>query len=336
MDNIFKTRVLTTAVNMMETPELRVYKRYFQGKEHLEPTDRLAIDVIAGSQRILGNISVAAPATVTTKTNLKTITLEAPRLSSKRFIGVYELNAVRAWGAQMASEMMQSRIAREQMDMRGEHDRTLEFWAVNALMGKIYDSDLTTVLVDYNLDDTHSITLTGDDLWSASTSEPIKKIRAWKKLIEDDAGTNITGFHAYVGGDVMDALLEHADVIDNMKYQRGAQIVETGRIALIAGVTVEEYNGSYIDADGTRQRFIGSDEVLLIGECADLVDTPYAPVVSDEAPGGVGNVNASGAGVLFFSDSWKEKDPDGRWIRNEARPCPALQRPGAIIKATVV
>jgi len=74
----------------------------------------------------------------------------------------------------------------------------------------------------------------------------------------------------------------------------------------------------------------------LIGFCADLVDVPYAPIVDDDAPGGVGNIDAKGSGVLYFSKAWPEKDPSGRWIKAETRPLPVLQRPGAVIYAKVV
>jgi hypothetical protein len=56
-------------------------------------------------------------------------------------------------------------------------------------------------------------------------------------------------------------------------------------------------------------------------------------VIDEEAPQGVGNV---GPGEMFFSKSWTEKDPSGRWIKVESRPLPVLQRPGAIVYAKVV
>ncbi len=335
MDNLFKIRILTAAVNAIKAPARKVYNRIFAGFERMEPTDRLAFDVISGSEKLLGNISIFAPATVDDKTDRKTITMTAPRIANKRFVATAELNALRAYGA-AGVEMMKDRIAREQKDMRGKHDRTLEFWAVNALKGKIYDTDLTTVLVDYNIDATHQPVLTGTDLFTDAASNPVASIRAWKKLIEDDSGAVITGWIAYCGAGVMDALLANQAVRELLKYDKGSQIAESGRIQRLAEVELEEYNGSYIDGSGTRQRFIGNGEFLLVGLCDELADVPYAPVVDDDAPGGVGNIGEGGKPVMFFSKSWKKQDPSGRWIKCESRPLPCLKRPGAVVDATVI
>jgi len=336
MDNLFKTRVLTGAVNEMQTKEARVFNRLFRPYQNMQTSDRLAFDIITGSQRILPNLAPNAMATVTDKTGRKTVTLEAPRLSSKRHISAAELNAVRAYGAQMATEMLKDRVAREQFDMVAEHDRTLEFWAVNALKGKIYDSDLTTILVDYNVDASHDITLTSTALWTDTASDPINKMRLWKQIIEDDSNAAITSWLAYCGSEVMDALLANADIRELLKYDQGAKIAESGRIQKVSEIELDEYQGSYIDNAGTRKRFIESDEFLLVGLCQDLTNCPYGPVVDLDAPKGVGNITAGGKPVPAFSKSWKTEEPSGRWIKVETRPLPVLQRPGAVIRATVV
>jgi hypothetical protein len=335
MDNLFKIRTLTAAVNAIKAPMRRVYNRIFAGFENMQPSDRLAFDVISGSEKLLGNISIFAPATVDDKTNRKTITLAAPRIANKRFVATSELNAYRAFG-EAGVEMMKNRIAQEQKDMRGKHDRTLEFWAVNALKGVIYDSDMTTVLVDYNVDASHRPTLTGTDLFTDAASNPIAKIRAWKQMIEDDSAASIDSWVAFCGSGVMDALLVNEAVRELLKTDKGSQIAESGRIQRLAEVELDEYNGSYLDAANTRQRLISPDEFLLVGICDELAEVPYAPVVDDDAPGGVGNVGEGGAGTMFFSKSWKKKDPSGRWIKCESRPLPVLKRPGAVVDATVI
>lgn len=336
MDNLFKIRTLTRAVNAIKAPARVVYNRLFAGYEGMQPSDRLAFDVISGSEKLLGNISIFAPATVDDKTTRKTITMTAPRIANKRFISAAELNALRGFG-KAGVEMMKDRIAREQKDMRGKHDRTLEFWAVNALKGVIYDTDLSTVLVNYNVAAEHKPTLTGTDLWTDTDgSNPIAKIRAWKKLIEDDSGAAIIGWVAFHGSGVGDALLINDAVRELLKYDKGSQIAESGRITKLSEVELVEYNGSYIDDSGTRQRFVGADEFILVGLCDELVEVPYAPVVDDDAPDGVGNVDENGGGQMFFSKSWPVKDPSGRWVKCESRPLPVLKRPGAVVTATVI
>lgn len=336
MDDIFKIRVLTAAINALMTPAMKVYNALFRGKEHMEPSDRLAFEVISGSESILKNVSVYAPAEVTGKTGRKVVTMEAPRLSQKRFIHVAELNALRAYGKQFGLEQMKVRIAREQLDMKGIMHRTLEFWAINALKGQILDADLSTVLVDYNMSATHKPVLAGTSLWTDAASDIVNQLRDFKKLIEDDAGTTITGWKAYVGSKVMDAMLANAKVRELLKYGMGVQVAETGKITKLAEVEFEEYNGSFVDYNGVRRRFLGEEYMILVGVCSDVVDVPYAPIMDAKAAGGVGNIDAGGNGALFFSKAWDEEDPSGRWIKAETRPLPVLQRPGAVVYAKVV
>ena len=273
MDNLFKIRTLTAAVNAIKAPMRKVYNRIFAGFENMQPSDRLAFDVISGSEGLLGNISIFAPADVDDKTGRKTVTLTAPRIANKRLVATADLNAYRAFG-EAGVEMMKNRIAKEQKDMRNKHDRTLEFWAVNALKGKIYDVDLTTLLVDYNVAAGHVPTLTGTDLWTDAASDPVSSIRGFKKLIEDDCGTTIDAWVAFLGSGVMDALLGNQAVRELLKTDKGSQIAESGRIQRLADVELEEYSGSYIDSNGVRQRFIGDDEFLLVGICEEVVDVP--------------------------------------------------------------
>ena len=75
MDDLFKPRILTAAINAIKAPSRRVYNRLFQAREHIEITDRLAFDVISGSEGVLKAIAVKAAATVTSKTNRKTVTM---------------------------------------------------------------------------------------------------------------------------------------------------------------------------------------------------------------------------------------------------------------------
>jgi len=333
MDNLFKTRTLTRAVNAMRAPGRYIAQTYFNPQLRGEDTDRLAFDIISGSEGVLANIGVAEPAVVGTKTGRKTITLTAPRLSEKRLIHTYEMNALRGFGVQGMTERLKTRIAREQFDMRNKVDRTIEFYCAYALRGKIYDSDLSTVLVDYNLDEDHAPTLEGTGRWSDSDdSDPLADIRAWKLLIEDDSGHEITGWSALCGSSAMTALLNNDKVLELLKYTKGAELLGRARVLDIAGVNIVEYNASFKDTAGVRRRFVEPTDFILIGEGVDVFDFPYARVVDEEDQGGVGN---DGAPTLLFSNSWVEKDPSGRWIKVESRPLPVVKRPDAIVHATV-
>jgi hypothetical protein len=334
MSDLFHVRALTTAVNSIQSPSMVVYNRVFRGREKFQNTDRLQFDVLTGSETVLPNLSAIAPAHVSDKAGRKTVTLTAPRLAHKRFISAAELNAAREAGG-IGPALMEDRVARELTDMKNAIDRTMEFWAAGALKGKIYDADLETVLVDYGVESKHKPTLSGTDKFTDAASKPLARIRAWQTLIEQDAGAVMTGWVAFVGSAVMDALMVHSDVIDLLKYTRGEAVANAGRISRLSEIELVEYNASFLKG-GTRKRFIEANEFVLVGLCEDVVSVEYAPVVDTEAPGGVGNVDENNQPQVFFSKSWAEKDPSGRWIKVEARPVPVLQRPGAVVAAKAV
>ena len=329
MDNLFTTRTLTTAINKMGKAGRRMFQRHFAGKLRYSVDSQLQFDIVTGNQGILKNITVHEPAPIGKKTGRATVTLEAPRIAEKRIIHVAEINKLRAYGA-MGAETMKQRIAREQFDLRIEFDRTIEYWASQAIRGKILDADLSTVLVDYGLPSTHLITLTGTDKFTDAASKIIKTLRAWKQLIEDDSMAEISGFQCWCGSKVMDALLDNTKILELMKYTVGAQIARSARIAELAEIKFDEYMGSFIHTDGSRKRFLAENELILIGEGPDVFDCPYTAQLIENL------FQVGQAPPLFYSKSWKEEDPEGRWIYGESRPLPILKRPECVIVATPV
>ncbi len=330
MSDLFKTSVLTAAINEIKPVPTLILDTLFQKKKP-QITDRFMIEVKYGSEELLANLRVSDEATVTQGTKRKVITVQAPRFAEKRFISAADLNAMRAFGQTAQTELLKQRIADEQADMRAKVDRTREFMAAKLLSGQIVDKT-GEVLVDFNFPASFKPTLSGTDLWTDSSSDPVKNIRAWKKKISQELG-NVMQFVAFVGSSVMDALLNHEKVLELLKYTSGTELAQEGRIVNLAGVTMYEYFGSYKNESGTRYDLIPEDRFVLVGITGDNFEEYYAPVVDLEAPAGVGKGKKA---QVFFSKSWETKDPSGRWIKAEARPLPVLTRAGSVIYAKVV
>jgi len=337
MDNLFKIRTLTTAINNLNTPQAVFFNRFFAPKGRMETSDRLAFDILSGSSKILKNLSVTAEAEIREQTSRTTVTMTAPRIAPKKFIPIAELNAMRAFGAQALPERMRDKIAREQVDMLNEIARTWEFQAVNAMKGRIYDSDGKSILVDYNLPATHRVQLTGTDVWTDLDDALITtQIDEWQRLISDDSEANITSFVAYMGSSAWSNMLKNDDIRELLAPAKKELIATAGTISNLVNTELNRYLGSYIDNSDVRQRYVGANEFILIGMSDDMTDLPYAPILDSEAPNGVGNVIAGGRSVPIFSKSWLRRDPSGRWIKAEARALPVLQRPENVIVVQTV
>lgn len=331
MGDEFKIIEQTMAVNMMQRPKMPVYERHFKPKEHGQPSDTVRFDVISGSEGLVKNIALNAPATVDEKTKRKTITMSPTRLPLKRQVATAELVGARAFGEAFALEQMDARIDRENFDMVNKILRTMEWYGCSALQGKVYDSDLTTVLVDYNLPSSHQVTLEGGDRWSEAASDPNDKLIELKEVIEEDAGTVISGWLLYAGSNVYRSMLMNSTILKLINYRQKQSMAKIGDVQEVLELEVEKLSGSFVDDNGIRRRFLDKDTAVLVGLCDDLVDAPYGAVVDDDCPQGIGNVDIGGAMQLLFSKQWKEQDPSGRWTKVEARPLPVLRRPGAVI-----
>lgn len=332
IDELFKLRVLTTSINVIKPARMKIIDTLFpESSRRGQISDQYGIDIYSGSQGIMKNISITAPAVVQDYGSRKIITLEAPRLAEKFFIPTARLNSIRAFGGQFATTTMQQEIGKGQMEMRRKFDRTREFWSSKLLAGQIVDIT-GTVLVDFNVPADYQPTLTGDDKWDVDTGDPVSCIREWKRLIEEAVGA-VDKWVAFCGYSAMDALINNVKALALLQYSRGSQIAEEGRIARLSGVDIDEYSATYQDASGATQYYIPSGVFALVGYTADGFEEYYAPVVDDEAPGGVGN---PGVGQIFFSKAWPEKDPSGYWVKGEGRPLPVMHRVGSVVYATVV
>ncbi|MDH3360639.1 MAG: major capsid protein, partial [Desulfobulbaceae bacterium] len=279
-------------------------------------------DVKTGTNQLMDAIAVSAEATVRGGIGRANITCNAPRYSEKELITAADIADMRKFGSATEAELIKERVGDEQADMKANVDLTREFQAVKALEGKVVDKNGKTI-VDFNFPAEHKPVLTGTALWTDADSDPIKNLRAWKKMITRSCGGLVTGWHAFCGSDAMDALMSNANALEKLKFMAGQQIAEEGRIARLAKVEIEEYDGAYTDSSGTVHDMIPANVFALVGLVPDGAAELFAPVIDLKAPGGVGKGKKAD---IFFSKMWESEDPSGKWIKIESRPLPALMR----------
>lgn len=328
MDALFRARNLTEAVNKIKPVKTEILDIVF-GRKKFQTSSALQWDVTSGTERILKNLRGSDAAQIQNKNGRTTITVTAPRFAPKRFIAAGELDALRRLG-DVGPELIGEMVNENLVDMRSAIDRTREFQAAKALTGQIVD-DAGTVLVDYAFSGTQTPTLAGTDKWTDSESKPITKLRAWKKIIVQAVG-DVQKFVAFCASDVMDSLLANPSVSELIKYVAGAQVAEEGRIAMLAGIEIHEVLGSYLNSSNVRTDMIPAGYLALVGVDPQNAAEMYAPTVDLSDPNGVGKGQAA---AMFFSKSWEEQDPSGRWIKAEARPLPALLKPECVVYAKV-
>jgi major capsid protein E len=321
MADNFTVRVLTLAVNKMKPVKTIILDKVFKRKKR-SLTGILAWDVKTSSNNLMESIATSAEATVRGGLGKVEVTCNAPRYATKELISADSIADMRKFGATAETELLKERVAEEQADMRANVDLTREYQAVKALEGVVVDKN-GKVLVDYKFPAEMKPVLAGTALWTDPLSTPIKNLRAWKKIISRACGGVVSEFVAYCGSGAMDALIDNPNVLEKLKFVLGQQIAEEGRVARLAKITIEEYDGTFTDDAGTVHDMIPDDVFVLVGIVYDGAAELFAPVIDLDAPAGVGKGKEAD---MFFSKMWDVKDPSGKWIKIESRPLPVLTR----------
>jgi len=128
-----------------------------------------------------------------------------------------------------------------------------------------------TLTIDFDLDNTdggmdrsHVITLSGSDVWTNDTSDPIGQVQTWVDYIADDLG--VDGAWLHMNRKTWRTLKEHAALKAFLTESSGdLKLLTTDRVRILfdleGGIVVE--NGYYEDTDGSKVRFIPDGYVLV-------------------------------------------------------------------------
>jgi len=330
LETLFVCRVLTAAINMIKPVKTRILDKVFPNKVRLL-TDAFQWDIESGSETLLSNLRSGDAAQIASLKGRSTVTCNGTRFAEKRLIRAADIAKMRAFGEQVAVELLSERTNKELADIRRKVDLTREFMAAKAVQGVVVDAAGVT-LVDYGFSGANAPTLAAKNKWTDGESNPIKNIRAWKKTIIQAVG-EVDAFFAFCGTAAMDALLSNPAVQELIKYRMGDMVAEQGTIAHLAGVDIEEILTSYLDSGSVRQPMIPDNKFILVGVSAQNAGEIYAPPEDFDDPNGV---NTGRPASMFFAKSWVQEDPSGRWIKGEARPLPVLFKPECIVSATVI
>jgi hypothetical protein len=189
--------------------------------------------------------------------------------------------------------------------------------------------------IDFGMDASHIITLTGNDLWSDQTnSKPLEDLRAWRRLILKDSGLNATD--VIMGTDALDAFLDHPDVqgkLDTRRIDLGeinpAQVpngvIYYGRIKDVA-VDLWVYDEWYYDEGSSTELPMIDTKKVVMGSRQARTARHYGAIQDLEAT----------AAVSRFPKSWTEQDPSVRFIMVQSAPLVSLHQVDGFLCAKVL
>lgn len=343
--DLYDSRSLTKAINKINATQPFILDKFFGAKEP-HSADKVDIEIYTGSGKTAQFVSANDPEPKSVKKTTKTVkTVTIPRTYECKVFTAKELWDFNAIGNfygtdQERKAAQQERVARELAEMKDRVLRLREYMAGKALSaGKVsMDQDNFAFEIDFGFaNSAQLITLTGADLWSASTSDPVKNLRAWLRSIA--RASNLSGSALLLGATAADAFVSNAGVLkalDNLNTRVGVMDMTTNYpgASLLAknfmGLEVWEYNQQYVTPAGVATDIIPTDRAVLVA-ASDTMRTHFGPAYRI-------NNNSSEAitgEFLLEVDKAKSSQTMIQW-NCEQKSLPAVHDAGCVVSAKVV
>jgi len=341
---------MTAVVNEIRSP-LSFIKNMAFPTDDPQPTKNIEIDTILRGRHIAPLVKRGGAALMTTGHDENMRIVQPAHIRIKRPMHPTELlNKRRAGsvihvGAAQVRQAMRAYMARELQNMSDDIDNTLEYLCAQALQGSIsYESeDEVSFSVDFQRSASHTVTLTGSDLWTNSASNPSENFLQASQLINDDSEGVATD--AILGANARAAFLANADVEKKLAFR--PEFFQNGQLTIRN--TFDQNGALFLGeySNGIRVWSYARQLTLPDGTVFDLIRPDYAEFIwrSPMAErvvyyGAIEDMKAIGEGNLLqarrFSKSWEEEDPSARMALIESNPLPCMRRPDTTVSMKVV
>jgi hypothetical protein len=246
-----------------------------------------------------------------------------PHLERESRIMADEVQNVRSFGSDNATDAVQAIVNERLTDLRAMHEVTLEHHRIGAIKGQVLDADGSTVV--YNLFTEFGVSQQTADIALATAATNVRnRCTAILRLIEAELGAEpVSGYRAFCGAAFFDAMVGHAKVEGALQYQESRMLRTDLRAGFeFGGITWEEYRGS---VGGVA--FVATDEAYVVPEGTSIFATYFAPADFMET------VNTVGLPV-YAKVAVDERYQRYADVLSQSNPLALCLRPRAVVKVT--
>ena len=339
--DIFSTRFMLPLLEQIYPPKIFLLDTFFKGTEQSE-TEYVDIDIQKGKRRMAPFSQPSSEPTMVERQGYITKSFKPPYIKMEKICKVEDIlkrpigqtiYASLASPADRASQLLAVDLA----DLQEMVTRREEWMAAQVLeTGKIaFKGEGVDAEIDFNMDSTHLVTLTGSDLWTADGSDPLGDLQTWYDRVGEHSGLNPDV--VILGKTVAKTLLNHADVqklLDNRRVEMGQIKPETlpsGAVFLGSlldpAVDLYRYNEYYYDvATSTNKPMVPVDK-LFMGSTQARTARHY---------GLIKDVEAGQAAVRFFPKSIIDQRRGIRSLIVQSSPVVCMHQVDAFLCAKAV
>jgi len=340
--DLYNPKQMTEAL-LESLPVRRFLTSTFFG-EQVHDTKSFQIDIWKGSRRLAPVVHPKLKGKVVDREKFRTLEFTPPYLKPKK---VTEADHVLARvpgeivytsaGANTPAERAAILLGQDMADLDESIQRRIEVMASEALFfGQVtVKGDGVDTIVDYDFEATHTPTLTGAALWTATTSKVLKNLRDWKRLISKDSG--VTATDVILGQDAAAAFMENEELLKQLNnwnlnigsvnpQEMGEGVTFLGRLTAV-GLNIWTYDEWYVDdSTGNELPMVPVDKCLVISR--SIRATVHYGVIQD--------IGATVYASRAFVKSWVEEDPAARFLMVQSAPLPVVHQVNALVVATVI
>lgn len=248
-----------------------------------------------------------------------------PHLPQRSTVMADQLIGARTFGANGTSELESAatRITALNEVHRRDLDYTIEYHRLGAIKGLVLDATGSTL---YDLPAIFGVEQPTQAMALATDATKVlaNVIKAKRAIEAALGGIRPSGYHAFVGSDFMDKLVDHPNVrAAYERWQEGAKLRSDNRSGFeFGGVVFEEYVGSN---GGSPLVAVNEGYMFPLGVPGMFI-TRYAPADYVET------VNTDG--LPYYSKTMAMEFNKGVLMESQSNPLNINTRPGAVVKLT--
>lgn len=349
--DIFDTRTMLEAVEQMKRSRMFLRDMCFPPAQPVD-TETVDVDIIKGKRRLAPFVSPLSEGKRVDDIGFSTSTLKPGYIKPFKITTAQQLlhrlpgNTIYQ-GGQTIEQRAQIKLGQDLGELMDMIDRREEWMAAKAMDSGIITMKIKaetgdkTVTVDFQMANSHKITLAGNDLWSDTTnSDPVAKLRAVSQMIAQDSG--LSPDTLILGSDAATAFINHPKVKDLLNFRR-ADMGEIKVQQLPNGVSylgqlrapslfidVYTYDEWFIDEDTDTEGPMVPVKKAWMCSTRCSCKTLYAVIQDMEA------IEGGQAAVSRFPKSWIPQNPSVRHVMVQSAPLVAMLQPDAFASIQVL
>jgi hypothetical protein len=339
--DLYNKRTMLRALEQMKPPRTFLLNTFFNfANPKMHTTDAIDIDMYDAKRRMAEFTDSHMQGKLVEKRGFITKTFK-PAYMKPKMITTAEDFLKRQLGEQIiygsadsALKYANKQVGSDLKELRDMITRKLEWMASKVLQTgtvTISGDGVATREIDFDMKDSHKVTLSGTALWTNAASNPITQVRDWGILVSDDSGEQ--PMIAVMGKTATNAFINN----ENTQKQLDILHIELGKmaprdlgkgvkyIATLEGVEYYTYNALYYNPDTKTNKSMVPDNGFIFGSVDAYTATHFGPIKDLKA----------NSVVPFFAKTWEKDDPSARFLMVQSSPLIAMHQADAFLYATV-